>query len=790
VLCRILTELKLLQTPVGVIVLSAGVGNDVVGWILLALCVALVNSGTGLTALYVLLTAVGYCLFLAYAIRPAFMWILKRSGSLQNGPSQSIVALTLLLVLASSFFTSAIGIHAIFGAFMIGLICPHEGGFAVKIVEKLEDVISVLLLPLYFALSGLSTNIGLLDSGITWAYVIGVVCVAFFAKVIGGLVAARANGLVWRESATIGVLMSCKGLVEIIVLNIGLQAKILSTRTFTIFVVMALITTFATTPLTSLLYPESYQKKLDLWKRGKIDWNGNSLVSDDPKDKDKNSQDVGDETTVRRMLVYLRLDGLPSLFTFINLLGDHSDTPKPVEKKHHLLDDVQHETEDATGKKPSTLTRHLRRPLEVHGLRLIELTERDSSVMQVSEIDEYGPRDPVVKAFRTFGQFNDVAVAGDVAVIPERSYADTLVAKADDLSSDFVLIPWSETGSMSEQPSLQALTSTGSIYQNAGPYISFLSEVFDRSPFNSNIGVFIDRPEAPVSEERDNRALTRTATGGISIYSGRGRPAAIPHNQPLTYHIVVPYFGTADDRFAVHLALQLAKNDSITATIMHFRESQTTTSNDILSPAETPTTSSVAGTESDDKDAAVADEALSFFTSLRDNLPSTLSSRVLFQSHSLNLIGTANDLVAVINRAITATKANSSIEHIVISSRSNSTIFNTSTNTSNSNHLTATNGHGNGNGAEATTPRTANTLPPTTPSRTLLSPMASALGMQAPTTPGGGSNAANSGETRALGGLGVALWEASRSGGLRAGVLVVQAKRQPRGTRRLEGGEA
>lgn len=232
VLCRILTELKLLSTPVGVIVLSAGVGNDVVGWILLALCVALVNAGSGITALWVLLTCVGYALFLVFAVRPVFIRLLRRTGSLQDGPSQSIVALTLLIALTSAFFTGVIGVHPIFGAFMAGLICPHEGGFAIKITEKIEDLVSTLFLPLYFALSGLSTNLGLLDNGVTWAYVFGVIAVAFFAKFGGGTLAARLNGLVWRESCTIGVLMSCKGLVELIVLNIGLQAKILSTRTF------------------------------------------------------------------------------------------------------------------------------------------------------------------------------------------------------------------------------------------------------------------------------------------------------------------------------------------------------------------------------------------------------------------------------------------------------------------------------------------------------------------------------------------------------------------------------
>ena len=107
--------MKLLSTPVGVTVLAAGVGNDVTGWVLLALCVALVNNGSGITALYVLLTCVGWALFLVYAVRPGFLWILRRNGALQNGPSQSMVALTILLMLTSAWFTGVIGVHPIFG---------------------------------------------------------------------------------------------------------------------------------------------------------------------------------------------------------------------------------------------------------------------------------------------------------------------------------------------------------------------------------------------------------------------------------------------------------------------------------------------------------------------------------------------------------------------------------------------------------------------------------------------------------------------------------------------------
>jgi Kef-type K+ transport system membrane component KefB len=185
---------------------------------LLALCVALVNASNGILALWILLIAFGYLLFLLFAVKPVLHWILRKTGSIENGPSQSIITLILLITLASAFFTGVIGIHAIFGGFMVGLIIPRENSFAVRVTEKLEDLIGALFLPLYFTLSGLNTDLGLLDAGITWGYVFAVTFTAFFTKIIGATIAARLSGLVWRESLTVGTLMSCKGLVELIVL--------------------------------------------------------------------------------------------------------------------------------------------------------------------------------------------------------------------------------------------------------------------------------------------------------------------------------------------------------------------------------------------------------------------------------------------------------------------------------------------------------------------------------------------------------------------------------------------
>ncbi|KIW81340.1 hypothetical protein Z517_04365 [Fonsecaea pedrosoi CBS 271.37] len=574
VLCRILTTLKLLSTPVGVIVLSAGVGNDVVGWILLALCVALVNSGAGLTALWILLVAVGYTLFLVFAVRPIVMWFLRRTGSLANGPTQTVVALTILLVLASAFFTGIIGIHPIFGAFIIGLMLPHEGGFAIKLTEKIEDLVGVLFLPLYFALSGLGTNLGLLNNGLTWGYVVGVCAIAFIGKIAGGTLAARLNGLVWRESFTIGVLMSCKGLVELIVLNIGLQAKILSTRTFTIFVVMALVTTFATTPLTTWLYPAWYQRKLELWKQGKIDWDGNPLHPDTDTESTSEADILRTTNVAKKVLVYLRLDGLPGLFTMVSLLADKPGDQDAVEHQ----DQTRKEEPMLNAQALSSVAR-LHRPLQVHGLRLMELTERESSVMRVSEIEEFAGRDPVIKAFGTFGQSCDMAVGGQIAVVPDHSFSGTLLSRARDIKSDLVLVPWSETGTLSEYPSLFD-AKPGDPLANK-QFATLAAEIFEQARTTCPVGVILDKtvlctPSGPSKIDspgldRSTRQLNKTLTG-VSLADQMNSTVQFRSAESGRTRLFALYQGDSeDDLFAVRLALQLAKNHKVDLKILNAR---------------------------------------------------------------------------------------------------------------------------------------------------------------------------------------------------------------------------
>lgn len=638
-LCRILTELKLLSTPVGIIVLSAGVGNDVVGWILLALCVALVNAGSGLTALYVLLTCVAYALFLFFAVRPAFLWVLRRNNALTDGPSQGIIVLTLMIALGSSFFTGVIGVHAIFGAFMAGLICPHEGGFAIKVTEKIEDLISALFLPLYFALSGLNTNVGLLDNGITWGYTIGVTVTAFSAKFIGASLAARLTGMVWRESFTIGALMSCKGLVELIVLNIGLQAKILSTRTFTIFVVMALITTFATTPLTAALYPPWYQRKLEAWKRGEIDWDTGKPLDGSDGDTEVVRAKL-QSNKVKSLLVYLRFDNMPTLLAFVSLLsGKSSDI---VKKSHPSLgrSATPVPTDDSVtgqGEYPR------KKPLQVHGIRLVELTERGSTVMKVSEVDEYSLFDPVLNAFRVLGQIYNLAVSGEVTISPVSSYPDVLVSKAADESSDLLLLPWSETGGLTETQTISNDSVKDKFSSDA--YTQFIASTLSTSTCNT--AVFINKGFSGTLNNNRPSTLSRSASRlSLRRHSEYQTLPALDRS----HHIFCPFLGGSDGRAALRLVLQLAENPEVTATIMHFTSSVPSSSGGEGSVQHVAVTAgskeAVTPQHSPESDAA-------FFATMRNSLPSDLADRVIFDSTSVSSL-----LDASVERAKTEVSQN------------------------------------------------------------------------------------------------------------------------------------
>ncbi|KAJ3391033.1 K(+)/H(+) antiporter [Lobulomyces angularis] len=261
VLARILTERNLLGTVVGQAAISSAAVDDILAWILLLIVVAMINNtGNYIVALYAFLCIVGWGLFLIFLVRPLFHKFIAAAEKNET-ISEFTLVVTFLLVLISAWFTEAVGVHAIFGAFLIGLITPHDNGFAIKVAEKIEDFVCSLLLPLYFAYSGINTRIDQLNSAISWAMVGLVMLTVMTGKIGGCFLASKISGYSNRESLSIGVLMNTKGLVELIVLNIGLKAGVINVEVFTVMVVMALLTTFMTVPVISLIYPQKYHRE-------------------------------------------------------------------------------------------------------------------------------------------------------------------------------------------------------------------------------------------------------------------------------------------------------------------------------------------------------------------------------------------------------------------------------------------------------------------------------------------------------------------------------------------------
>ncbi|KAJ1266428.1 hypothetical protein BS78_08G150300 [Paspalum vaginatum] len=253
VLARILAELKLLTTDLGRMAMSAAAVNDVAAWILLALAIALSGSGSAIVSLWVLLTAAGFVVAIVLFLRPVLAWMARRSP--EGEPVKEVyICATLAIVLAAGFVTDTIGIHALFGAFLVGIVVPKDGPFAGVLIEKVEDLISGLFLPLYFVSSGLKTNVATIKGAKSWGLLVLVIANACIGKIGGTVVTSLLVKIPVREAVTLGFLMNTKGLVELIVLNIGKDRKVLNDESFAILVLMALFTTFITTPVVMALY--------------------------------------------------------------------------------------------------------------------------------------------------------------------------------------------------------------------------------------------------------------------------------------------------------------------------------------------------------------------------------------------------------------------------------------------------------------------------------------------------------------------------------------------------------
>ncbi len=254
VLARILIERRMLKRPVGALAMAGAAIDDVTAWCLLALAAAIAGSGDPSHALQVVALAAVFSAAMLLVGRRLLGRVSKAYDEVGQVPTLWLGAI-FVGVLLSAFVAQQIGIAAIFGAFLMGLIMPRRAGLTADVSERFESFVVLVLLPLFFVVTGLRTEVNALNRPVLWALTLLLIAVAIFGKFVGATVAARYGGFSLRDSAAIGALMNTRGLTELIVLNIGLDLGVISTQLFTMLVVMALVTTFMAGPILRLIDP-------------------------------------------------------------------------------------------------------------------------------------------------------------------------------------------------------------------------------------------------------------------------------------------------------------------------------------------------------------------------------------------------------------------------------------------------------------------------------------------------------------------------------------------------------
>ncbi|KDQ62807.1 hypothetical protein JAAARDRAFT_190081 [Jaapia argillacea MUCL 33604] len=561
VLCRILTELKLLDTTVGIVVLSAGVGNDIIGWTLLALSVALANAASGLTALWILMVCVGWALFLLFGVKRVLYILARRTGSIENGPSMFFMTVVMLIVFGSAFFTDVIGVHAIFGAFLAGLIVPRDGGLAIALTEKLEDMVSIIFLPLYFTLSGLSTDLGLLNNGITWAYTIAICSLAYSGKFGGCTLAARYAGFSWRESSTIGTLMSCKG--QLIVLNVGLSAGILSQRVFSMFVLEALLLTFMTTPVVTILYPPERRTRVSA--TGVLPpphLSGDEGGSDEKERGRSRNDDEGGMGRKKRFAVVLdKIEHLPGIMALTQLIRPHDTHEGVIPQPPSVLSATTSQFESVSPASSIAGPPKVHQPVFIDALRLIELSDRTSAVMKGSVVDTLIHTDPLLGIYKMFGELNDLSVSASLSIVTYDDLAASVADHARRNDSQLILVPWLPPSSATYPP-LQADTTAapGGDTRAAPPTTNPFDALFKSSTY----------PEKAASATHSLfiRGVFSQSTTDVALFVDQGHAPGELRTTGSRHHLFLPFFGGPDDRLALEFVVQLCENPKIRATVV------------------------------------------------------------------------------------------------------------------------------------------------------------------------------------------------------------------------------
>ncbi|KAJ4833525.1 Cation/H(+) antiporter 15 [Turnera subulata] len=395
VLARILAELKLINTELGRLAMSSALINDICAWVFLAVAIALSdNEASSLASLWVLLSSVAFVIFCVLAVRPAISWIIRATPEGET-VSDFYICIILTGVMIAGFTTDAIGTHSVFGAFVFGLIIPN-GPLGVTLIEKLEDFVSGLLLPLFFAMSGLKTDLGTIHGTNIWFVLFLVVVLGCAGKVAGTLAVTTFYQMPAREGVTLGLLMNTKGLVELIILNVGKDQKVLDAQAFALMVVVAVFMTGIIMPMITIIYRPA--RRFMPYKRRTI----------------QSSKPSGE----LRVLVCVH-------------------TPRNVPTIINLL-----EASHATKKTP----------ICVYVVHLVELTGRASAMLIVHNTRKSGrpalnrtqaQSDHIIQAFENYEQHAVcVSVQPLTAISPYSTMHEDICNLAEDKRVSFIIIPF------------------------------------------------------------------------------------------------------------------------------------------------------------------------------------------------------------------------------------------------------------------------------------------------------------------------------------------------------------
>ncbi|XP_047337414.1 cation/H(+) antiporter 18-like [Impatiens glandulifera] len=388
VLARILAELKLLTTEVGRLAMSAAAVNDVVAWILLALAIALSSKGhSPVISIWVFLSVIGFVLICAFVIPKTFNWMATRCP--EGEPTNEFyVCVTFTIVLAAGFVTDAIGIHALFGAFVVGILIPKEGPFAGALVEKVEDLVSGLFLPLYFVSSGLKTNVTTIQGAQSWGLLVLVISTACLGKIVGTVVVSLLCKLPFQEAVALGFLMNTKGLVELIVLNIGKDRGVLNDQTFAIMVLMALFTTFITTPIVIAVYKPAKQ----------------NVFRSQHKQRTIERKQTN-KSPLRILACFHTNRNIPSLLNLIEASRGTSGG------------------------------------LHVYAMHLIELTERSSAIRMVQRAEKNG-LNQIIVAFEDFNLLSKVSIKSKTGISRMSNMYEDICTMAENKRVSIIILPF------------------------------------------------------------------------------------------------------------------------------------------------------------------------------------------------------------------------------------------------------------------------------------------------------------------------------------------------------------